>query len=94
METSPGSLRLGQNVVIEWGTWARSERDALRTGARELGARVELHFLDVPVEVLHKRIRQRDAESPPITLQDLAKWAEMFERPTVEELNLFDPSLV
>jgi hypothetical protein len=28
-------------VVIEWGTWSRSERDALRLRARELGAAVE-----------------------------------------------------
>src|SRR5581483_1333517 len=45
-------LTLGHNVVIEWGTWARSERDALRIGARALGAAVELHFLDAPIEVL------------------------------------------
>jgi predicted kinase len=30
-------LALGHNVVIEWGTWGRSERDALRCGARALG---------------------------------------------------------
>ena len=23
-------LKLGQTVIIEWGTWARAERDALR----------------------------------------------------------------
>lgn len=31
-------LRLGQSVIIEWGTWARDERDVLRDGARALGA--------------------------------------------------------
>ena len=30
-------LRLRQTVIIEWGTWGRSERDALRVGARALG---------------------------------------------------------
>jgi|SRR5215831_5534581 len=39
-------LTLGLIVVIEWGTWGRSERDRLREGARALGAAVELHFLD------------------------------------------------
>ena len=78
-------------MVIEWGTWARSERDALRTGARALGAGVELHFLDFPVDVLFDRIRRRNMESPPITLDDLTKWAKLFERPTSEELALFDP---
>ncbi len=84
-------LTLGHNVVIEWGTWGRSERDALRTGARTLGAAVELHFLDAPVEVLFGRIRQRNMESPPITVDDMMKWAEIFERPSSEEMALFDP---
>jgi predicted kinase len=83
-------LALGHNVVIEWGTWARSERDALRTGARALGATVELHFLDAPVEVLFDRIRRRNMESPPATLDDIVKWAKIFERPSSEEMALFD----
>jgi predicted kinase len=87
-------LALGHNVVIEWGTWGRSERDALRCGARARGAAVELHFIDAPVEVLFDRIRRRNRESPPITLEDVAKWAEVFERPSPEEMALFDaPSL-
>ena len=86
-------LALGHNVVIEWGTWARSERDALRRGARVLGAAVELHFLDAPVEVLFDRIRRRNIESRSTTLDDLLKWAEIFERPSSEEVALFDPPL-
>jgi predicted kinase len=38
-------LALGLTVIIEWGTWGRSERDTLRLGARALGAAVELHYL-------------------------------------------------
>lgn len=83
-------LTLGHNVVIEWGTWARSERGALRTGARALGAAVELHFLDAPIETLFARIRQRNMESPPITVEDMVKWSEIFERPSSEEMALFD----
>jgi len=87
-------LRLGCNVVIEWGTWARSERDVLRTGARALGAAVELHYLNVPVDTLFERIRQRDAEEPAITLEDLRKWAALFEEPSAEEMALFDQPTV
>ena len=83
-------LSLGRNVVIEWGTWARSERDILRTGARKLGAAVELHFLDAPVEVLFDRIRRRNAETPAITFDDIQMWAQIFERPSSEEMALFD----
>jgi hypothetical protein len=67
-------LILGRSVVIEWGTWRRSERDVLRTTARGLGAAVELHFLDAPVEVLFDRIHQRNMERPPITLEQMQEW--------------------
>ena len=84
-------LSLGGNVVIEWGTWSRSERDVLRSGARKLGAAVELHLLDAPIEVLFDRIRLRNMETPPITLEDLREWARKFEKPSTEEMALFDP---
>src|SRR5438132_9014432 len=38
-------LKLGLVVIVEWGTWGRSERDVLRLGARALGAAVELHYV-------------------------------------------------
>ena len=59
-------LILGLTVIIEWGTWGRSKRDALRLRARELGALVELHFLSAPVEILLDRVQQRGKETPPI----------------------------
>jgi predicted kinase len=83
-------LTLGQTVIIEWGTWTRSERDALRRGARVLGASVELHFIDAPVNVLFERIGQRNRKSPPIQLADLLKWSGMFDRPSAEEAENFD----
>jgi hypothetical protein len=45
-------LELDLIVIIEWGTWGQSERDALRLGARALGATAELHYLAVPPDVL------------------------------------------
>jgi predicted kinase len=83
-------LSLGLTVIIEWGTWGRSERDALRLGARALGAAVELHYLSEPIDVLFDRIRRRGIERPPIERDDLLRWAEMFEVPTPDEIALFD----
>jgi predicted kinase len=85
-------LIAGLTVIIEWGTWARSERDALRTRARQLGARVELHYLSAPPELLLARVQQRAAENPPITRDALDSWHKLFEAPTLEELALFDHS--
>jgi predicted kinase len=86
-------LVAGLTVIIEWGTWGRSERDALRLRARELGAAVELHYLSAPVEILLDRVQRRSVESPPITREQLLQWASAFQRPTAEEQTLFDRSV-
>ena len=83
-------LALGLTVIIEWGTWGRSERDALRLGARALGAAVELHYLSAPVDVLFDRIQRRGLEKPPIERDDLCRWFDKFQEPTPEEMALFD----
>lgn len=87
-------LTLNLTVIIEWGTWARTERDTLRLGARSLGAAVELHFLSVSTDVLFERIQRRGMENPPIRRDDLLRWVEIFQAPTREEMALFDPPLV
>jgi predicted kinase len=87
-------LPLGLVVIIEWGTWGRAERDSLRLGARALGAAVELHYLSAPVDVLFERIQRRGLEKPPIMRDALRQWFEMFQKPTPEEMALFDKPLV
>lgn len=84
-------LALGGTAVIEWGTWARSERDALREGARALGAAVELIHMDAPIDVLLGRVTQRGRESPPIGRAMLEDAAAAFEVSTPDELALYDP---
>lgn len=83
-------LALGVSVIIEWGTWGRSERDALRLRARELGAAVELHYLSAPVDALFDRIQRRGLENPPIKREQMVQWADQFQKPTAEEFALFD----
>jgi predicted kinase len=83
-------LARGLTVVIEWGTWGRSERDRLRTEAQALGAAVELHYLSASVDVLFERIRARARETPPIEREDVMRWAEIFQEPTAEEAELYD----
>ena len=87
-------LALGLTVIIEWGTWGRSERDTLRLGARALGAAVELHYLSAPVDVLFERIQRRGRENPPIQRDALSQWFEIFQALTPEEMALFDAPLV
>ena len=87
-------LSLGLVVIIEWGTWGRSERDTLRTEARALGAAVELHYLTAPPDLLFERIKLRTAETPSIERSDFNQWVELFQAPTPEERSLFDEPLV
>jgi predicted kinase len=84
------------SVIIEWGVWARSERDAVRARARELGVPVELHYLEVPLDVLWERVRDRNEHGPPgtpiVSYENLVDWSEhLFEAPTAEEQARFDP---
>jgi predicted kinase len=87
-------LALGLTVIVEWGTWGRSERDALRLGARALGAAVELHYLSASVDALFERIQRRGMEKPPIEREAMSRWFEAFQVPTLEEMALFDKPLV
>jgi predicted kinase len=87
-------LAAGLIVIIEWGTWGRSERDALRLGARALGAAVELHYVSAPPDVLFDRIQQRGQENPPIDRNDVDRWVEIFQAPTPAEMALFDDPLL
>lgn len=87
-------LRFGLSVVLDYGLWARVERDAMRSVARDLGVGVELHFLDVPADELWRRIEARNAEPPwdsePISRAHLDAWLAIFQAPDAAELALFD----
>jgi predicted kinase len=88
-------LRLGLSVVLDFGLWARIERDEMRSAARGLGVGVELHYLDVPTDVLWRRIQARNSQSPwdsyPIRRADLDGWLLLFQAPDAAEMALFDP---
>ena len=87
-------LGYGVSVVLDFGLWARIERDELRSAARGLGVGVELHYVDVPTDELWRRIEARNSEPPwdrhPIHRADLDAWTRVFQAPDAAELALFD----
>lgn len=83
-------LSAGGTAIIEWGTWGRPERDALRLKARELGASVELHYLRAPVDELYKRIQLRGGKSHAVEKEDIVKWLDAFQAPDEDEMKLYD----
>jgi predicted kinase len=87
-------LVLGTSVVLEWGFWARSERDEKREAARRLGVAVELRFLDAPYDELLSRVAARHAAGGiAITESHMERYQGTFEPPTDDELALYDPPL-
>lgn len=55
---------LGTSVVLDYGSWAREERQDLCARAYERGAGSEVHFLNVPAEELLRRLAVRNSEPP------------------------------
>jgi predicted kinase len=83
------ALELGTNVILDFGFWAREEREDFRQRAKDLGASSEVHFLDVPEEELLRRLAVRNSRplqaSFQISEESMIPWIEFFQRPTPEE---------
>ena len=87
------ALELGVDVILDYGFWAREERDALRAQARALGCACRVHFMDAPLEELIARVAVRNRLSgrePVFTIapEQLREWAASFEAPDEDELGL------
>jgi len=84
------ALELGTNVILDFGFWAREEREDFRLRAKLLGASSEVHFLDVPEEELLKRLAVRNSQSSlesfHISEESMKLWIAFFQKPTPEEL--------
>jgi GNAT superfamily N-acetyltransferase len=84
----------GSDVIIEWGTWAREEREVLRTWCRANGVGVSMVHLDVPADELRRRLAVRNTLDGEVTLRPelLEEWiAGPWQPPIAEELALYDP---
>ena len=83
-------LTRGISVILDWGVWTQAERARYCRHARDLGANVQIEFVDAPIDTLQERLAQRNVDLPPgtfrISPEELAEWASTFEPPTPEEL--------
>ena len=84
------ALILGTNVILDFGFWARQEREDYRWRAKQLGASSEVHFLDVSEGELMRRLAIRNSqpsqEAFHIPEETMKPWIEFFQRPTPDEL--------
>ncbi len=79
-------LVLGTSVILDYGFWAREEREDFRARAEKLGASSEVHFLDVSEEELLRRLAARNSETPPgafrISVAMMKRYITVFQAPT------------
>lgn len=84
------ALELEMNVILDFGFWAREEREDYRSRAKELGASSEVHFLDGPTDELMHRLAARNSQSSPLSFsipeEMMRVWIAFFQRPTPDEL--------
>jgi predicted kinase len=84
------ALGLGVDVVLDFGCWAKSERDEFRARARQVNAHFRIHFTDASEVVLLERLVARNANLPEGTFRipedELRTWIGLFERPARDEL--------
>lgn len=88
------ALELGTNIILDFGFWAREEREDYRARAKKLGASSEVHFLDVPADELMRRLTARNSQSSPTSFYIpeamMKPWIEFFQRPMPDELERRD----
>lgn len=69
---------------------AREEREFFRQQARELGARSEIHYLELPRAELLRRLALRNASAPEESFQirpeSMEEWIDFFQKPDSDEL--------
>jgi len=89
-QIAAAALRLGVDVMLDFGLWSRRERDDFRARAAALGAKAEICFLDVSCAELSARLAARNENLPPgtfhVSQEQLDLWWSWFQPPTADEL--------
>lgn len=89
-------IAAGANVLLDWGYWQKSRRDAARAFYAEKGIATEFHYIDISNENWQKNVAERnaavlDGKSDAYFIdQGLAeKFERLFEAPTREEMDVW-----
>ena len=84
------TLSLGVDVILDFGLWAREEREDFRRRAHALGAGFRMHYMEASEEELLRRLASRNANTPPgsfvIEESEMRKYMEIFQPPKEDEL--------
>ncbi|MCC8476888.1 ATP-binding protein [Streptomyces globisporus] len=83
------AVRLGADVVVDYGCWSRDERSAIRWLAEAEGAHFRMIYLPVDAETQRARLTHREAtavgEALTISEADILNARAQFEEPDAAE---------
>ena len=83
-------IEIGGDVILDYGCWARVERDDYRERAKALGADFKLHYMDLEHSELYRRLENRNRERPDdsfrIPKSYMDRYITLFQPPTEDEL--------
>lgn len=87
-----GLLQLGMTVILENGFWSKTERESYLATGKNIGANVELYFVDAPLNVLWERVEKRNSNPNEfqLTRKELEAAFNAFQPPTDEEGKAYD----
>lgn len=74
----------GIDVILDEGFWAREQRRELRAAFEQVGARVEIIYVDTPIETMRQRVARRNDERTPdsfVIAPDLLDYYHQFWQP-------------
>ena len=84
-------LSLGVDVILDFGFWTKEEREQFRARAKALGVNFMIHYMDVPVNELYKRLEKRNKNAADRTIiipkEKMDDYIKVFEPPDKDELN-------
>jgi predicted kinase len=91
-QVSEQILALNGNVILDLGFTTKEQRDVFSIRAKELGIKVEIHYLDASQDIRKERVDKRNTEKDPsvyafeVTDMMFNFMEPMFEAPDQEEL--------
>jgi predicted kinase len=91
LEIAYRALSLGVNVILDYGFWGRDERLFFKKKSEELGVGIKIHFMDVSIEELFKRLEKRNKELSDeafyIPRDYMEEYIKKFQPPDQDELD-------
>jgi predicted kinase len=79
----------GLDIILDEGFWERRTRYEMRKRIEAIGAKMELYFLDTPIETIRERVLERNQHSSKESFQvgraALDAYLKLWEPPSAEE---------